>query len=213
MISDTKKQSLVLCEGEADVRVLRTIASKANVDNLRVEPFYGKDKLPERLNVLKNEPDFTSNRLNRILVTRDADDGWKNAWDAASNAVKSVFGVELKEAGEWKQIGGGPEIALWLAPRDQSEGMIETLCLQAARESNPVSFECLDAYTDCLQEKQGIELHEKERFEIWTLAAEGPVRGRKRLDFNQALERLDFNWNSEAFTEIRELLRAMGNAD
>jgi len=57
-----------------------------------------------------------------------------------------------------------------------------------------------------LQEKHRIELHEKERFDIWTIVAQGPALGRKRMSFSDALERIPFDWADETFSDLRNLL-------
>ena len=210
MIQISNKISLVFGEGKEDLAVMQKVASAAQISGLEYKEYRGKDKLKSFLKVERKAPDYTSGRIQRILITRDADENWQAAWDAARNAVQSIFEVEVSAPGQWQQIENGPQIAVWIAPGSNQEGMIETLCLEAAKNSDADTFDCLETYTDCLQSKHGIELHEKERFEIWTIAAQGPAMGRKRLPFAEAITRkqLPIDWSNSAFTEIKDLLNA-----
>lgn len=208
MNQNSNKISFVFGEGKEDLAVMRKIATAARISGLEYEEYGGKDKLQKFLRMKQNTPDYTSGRIQRILITRDADEDWQAAWDAANNAVQSIFGVEVSTPGQWQQIENGPQIAIWIAPGSNKQGMIETLCLEAAKNSNADTFDCLETYTECLQSKHGIELHEKERFEIWTIAAQGPAMGRKRLPFAEATTRLPIDWTNTAFTEIKDLLNA-----
>lgn len=210
MRKPVEKFSLVIGEGKQDLAVLRGIATAAGISDLRYKDYGGKDKLPAFLGMETKSPEFTSGQIQRILITRDADEDWDAAWNAAKNAIQQAFCVTIDAPGKWEQPPHGPSVAAWIAPGTKKEGMIETLCLEAAENSAPQSFECLNAYIECLQSKQAVELHEKERFEIWTISAQGAAKGQKRLPFDQAISRLKMiNWENEAFSELRTLLQTM----
>ena len=208
MNDSSKKYGLILGEGKDDVAVLKKITPEESLKKLNYEDYKGKDKLESFLETTLNSPGYTSGRIKKILVIRDADENWKSAWQSASEAVQRVFKVKLSEPGKWQQIENGPLITIWIAPGNKTEGTIETLYLKAAKNSDVQVFDYLEKYTECLKTKDSIELHEKERFAIWTIAAQGkgPVKGRKRLAFNDVIKRLPLNWNSDVFGEIKTLV-------
>lgn len=208
MRNSSKKYGLILGEGKKDITVLQKITPENVLDQLNFEYYEGKNKLGLFLETTLKSPGYTSGRIQRILVTRDADENWESAWQSAREAVQGVFKVKVPEPGKWQQIENGPLIAIWVAPGNNKEGMIETLYLEAAKSSDTQAFECLETYIECLKTKDSIELHEKERFDIWTIVAqgEGPAKGRKRLSFDDVIGRLSLNWNSDVFSEIKTLL-------
>ncbi len=208
MSQAAQKFSLVLGEGKEDLAVLQKVAEAGEINGLRYKEYGGKNKLKSFLNMEQKAPEYTSGRIKRILITRDADENWQAAWDAASGAAQNIFGVVISAPGEWQQIENGPQVSIWIAPSRDKEGMIETLCLEAAKNTDSDTFDCLETYVECLQTKHQIELHEKERFEIWTIAAQGSAMGRRRLPFSEAITRLPIDWSNSAFTEIKDLLDA-----
>lgn len=209
-----EKHSLILGEGKAEIAIFEKLAPppKTSDFDLKYKYYGSKDQLESCLRSVQKQGDYTSGRIRKILITRDADENWQAAWDAVSNAVQSIFRVEISAPGKWQPIENGPLIAIWITPGTRKQGMLETLCLQAAKNSSPNTFDCLEAYTECLKSKHAIELHEKERFDIWTVAAQGePARGRKRLPLSAVIKRSQLiDWNSTAFTEIRNLLIEAG---
>lgn len=208
MTHGLKKYGLVLAEGREDIAVLKKIVPKEICNKLKYEDYKGKDKLKSFLETIPKSPGYTSGHIQKILITRDADESWESAWQAVNAAVHDVFKIEVSEPGQWTQIENGPQITIWIAPGTKKEGMIETLYLEAAKNSDAQVFDCLEKYIECLETKDSIELHEKERFDIWTIVAQGtgPVKGRKRLPFSDAIERLPLDWNSAVFSEIKKLL-------
>lgn len=206
MTLSTSKFGLLLCEGKEDVTVFNKIAEHASLGGIDIRDFGGKDRFGAYLKMLSNSPEYVRGRISRILLTRDADEEPSAAIESLSTAVEQHLGSNPRSADKWLRLSSGTEIAIWVAPGGNRPGMIESLCLDAAKNATPDTFDCLETYTDCLQQKHGIELHEKERFAIWTLAAQGQALGRKSLPFSDALQRMEFDWGHETFNEIRRLI-------
>lgn len=202
------KYGLVLAEGKTDIAVLERIAQAAGIGGLRFENFGGSGNLKSFLEVLVKRPDFVSGRIGKVLITRDADDSFESAWSSVRGMVAKVFGPSIEEPGRWESSRNGPRIAAWIVPGSGRTGMIESLCLDVAKKSAPDAFECLLPFTSCLRDNHGIELHEKERFDIWTIIAQGPALGRKRMSFSDALARIGFDWADDTFSELRDLLES-----
>jgi len=66
-------------------------------------------------------------------------------------------------------------------------------------------FECLDPFVDCLGKLHEGTPHEKVRFALWTIIAQG--RGAQdRLSLERAINRIPFNWDDGSFAGLKELL-------
>lgn len=59
-----------------------------------------------------------------------------------------------------------------------------------------------------IERNHGGTLHEKERFAIWSIAAQEKSTPRQRLSIPRAIEHLSIDWSSPAFDELREILRS-----
>lgn len=206
MSRTSEKYGLVLCEGKEDCVVLQKIAEATGLDGLQFEPFGGKDKLPARLEQLSLSPEFTRGQIHKILITRDADGSWEAAFQSLKDAVQRIFGLELSQTGEWAALNGHCKIALWIIPGDDQTGMLETLCLQAAKDVSPSDFECLDQFATCLNQQSGAVLHAKEKFAIWSVVAQDKQLPRQRLSLLRAIERIPIDWTHSSFARLSDLL-------
>lgn len=107
--------------------------------------------------------------------------------------------------GTWTPTGDGPGIAAWIIPGNGRPGMIETLCLESARAKAPEVFTCLDSFVTCLTGIHGEAPHEKARFALWTIAAQG-AGAKDRLSLQYAIPNLPIDWEDAAFLPLRDLL-------
>lgn len=60
------KYGLVLCEGREDAHVLMRIAEAAELKQLKIQDYQGKDNLAAYLKMLVKSSDFISGRIQRI---------------------------------------------------------------------------------------------------------------------------------------------------
>ena len=97
-------------------------------------------------------------------------------------------------------------MAAWVIPGKEQTGMIETLCLNAACAKNPDQFTCLNSFIDCLEAQWGHKPHEKVRFTLWTIIAQGKT-AQDRLSIPYAIKNLDFNWDNAAYDSLKQLFR------
>lgn len=123
------------------------------------------------------------------------------------DALKANFSLELAEPGEWVEDPDGIRFAGWIVPSDQQPGMIETLCLDAAKSADPAPFECLDPLVDCLTDVYGTPPHEKARFHLWTILAQKPG-AQDRLSLERALKAVPPDWNAPAFGALASALES-----
>lgn len=197
---------LVLCEGKEDRLVMEMLAQHAGLEGkLAFQDYGGESKLRAYLATLKVSPEFARGEYSRVLVTRDADANFSGAWASIRDSIKIVFSQTPASPGEWVPSEGGVQISAWVIPGPGKTGMIETLCLDASRSKSPELFTCLDPFVACLGNlNEGIP-HEKVRFALWTIIAQG-AGAKDRLSLDRALARLPLDWGDEAFTPLRDLL-------
>lgn len=197
---------LVLCEGKEDLLVIQELARRAGLEGKLVfEQYGGKDNLRAYLHTLKVSPEYARGQYSRILVTRDADMNFNSSWDALKGAIKEAFDSEIGEPGIWIKVKDAPDLAAWIVPGPGKTGMIETLCLESSRTKAPEIFNCLDSFSNCIAGIQSVPLHEKARFEIWTITAQG-AGAKGRMSLKYAIPNLPIDWDDAAFTPLRDLL-------
>lgn len=200
---------LVLCEGKEDLLVIQALAKHAGLDGkLTFQEYGGKDRLRAYLHLLKTSPEYTRGEYSRILLTRDADSNFASSWRALKDSIEEAFSCEPATPGEWIAPENGPEIAVWIIPGPGKTGMIETLCLESSRTKAREVLKCLDSFMGCLAAVNGEEPHEKTRFALWTIAAQG-AGAQKRLSLERAIQNLPIDWHDDAFSPLRELLIAV----
>lgn len=197
---------LVLCEGKEDRLVMEMLAQHAGLKGkLAFQDYGGESKLRAYLATLKVSPEFARGEYSRVLVTRDADANFNGAWTSIRDSIKIVFSQAPSSPGEWIASEVGVQISAWVIPGAGKTGMIETLCLDASRSKSPELFTCLDPFVACLGKlHEGIP-HEKVRFALWTIIAQG-AGAKDRLSLDRALTKLPLDWGDEAFTPLRNLL-------
>lgn len=197
---------LVLCEGKEDQLVIETLANHAGLTGrLSFQEYDGKDKLRSFLHLLKATPEYTRGEYSKVLITRDADTSYESSWAALAGAITEAFGCTVNKPGEWIEPDDGPELSAWIIPGPGQTGMIETLCVNSSIAKAPEVYECLDSFIGCLKAVQGEEPHEKTRFALWTIAAQG-AGAQKRLSLKYAIPKLPIDWDDAAFTPLRDLL-------
>jgi hypothetical protein len=196
----------VLCEGTDDQRVMEGLAAHAGIaDKLRFRNYAESGTLRRFLATLAKTSEFTRGEIATILVTRDADDDYDACWRSVSDAVRAVFDVGLSAPGEWQTMSAGPKIATWINPGPDRNGMLETMLLEAARDAHEEIFPCIDHFVQCIETARGDKLHEKSRFYIWSIVAQGPGP-KDRLYLDRALKHLPPDWDAEAFAGLRRIL-------
>jgi hypothetical protein len=205
-MNDPVKKPLVLCEGKQDKSVMEELARRAGLqEKLDFREYGGKYRLRDYLNMLKARPEYVSGEYPRILVTRDADDDFGSSWQAIRDAIAEELGCHLDAPGHWVTTNENREIAAWIVPGDGRTGMIETMCVDSSSEKFPKVNECLELFLECLACVYGAAMHQKARFAIWTIAAQG-AGAKDLMSLEYAIPNLPIDWDDEAFKPLRDLL-------
>lgn len=207
-MNSSTQRHLVLCEGKEDRLVLMALVSHLGIsEHYRFESYAESGSLRSFLRLVKTLPDFTDGTINSILVTRDADSSYDDAWRSVSDGIREVFDISLTGAGVWCPLAETRKIAGWVIPGPDRTGMIESLLLDAERERGSEIFQCVDSVMDCAEKVYGKALHEKARFYIWTILAQEPG-AKDRLILERALKRMPPDWESDHFKLLSGILRS-----
>lgn len=200
---------LVLCEGKEDMLILKEVAKAAGLgDKLRFDQYEGSGKLLPFLANLKVSPEYTRGEYSRILLTCDADNDYEKAWKTLSNAIADIFLCELPEPLARAEQENDPALSAAVISGPDKTGMIETLCLDSSRTQAGEVFKCLDPLMECLESSQGKRPHEKVRFAMWTIIAQGND-ARKRLSVERAISHIPMNWKCTTFAPLVEMLKSV----
>jgi hypothetical protein len=81
----------------------------------------------------------------------------------------------------------------------------ESLFLEAAKHTHAEIFPCIENFVQCIEAARGDTLHEKSRFFIWSIVAQGPGP-KDRLSLDRAIKHLPPDWNADAFAGLRKML-------
>lgn len=210
-MKDPVKKPLVLCEGKEDRLVMEELARRAGLEGrLDFEAYGGKDKLRNYLNLLKVRPGYASGEHPRVLVTRDADDNFDHSWQALSSSISAELACAIEQPGQWCKAADGTEIAAWIVPGIGQTGMIETMCVNSSEAKAPEVFACLGSFLDCLKGVHGCVIHEKARFALWTIAAQG-AEAKDRMSLKYAIPYLPIDWDAQSFKPLKDLLASLAD--
>lgn len=204
------RKALVLCEGKDDMLVMQALSRHAGISEERLgfQEYGGETKLREYLATLKASPEYARGEYSKIMVTRDADRDFNSAWQSLKDSIRIVFSQSPAQPGDWITTELGVPATGWVIPGPHQSGMIETLFLDAVRATSPEVFNCLDPFVDCLALSHGNRPHEKVRFLLWSVIAQGPS-AKDRLSVAAALQNSPPDWNAEPFQPLRTLLSSL----
>ena len=155
---------LLLVEGEDEVNFFRAWFTELLIQDVQVLEYSGKTRLAEFLLDLTGLPGFS--KVQRIAITRDAD-------DSASSAKDSLRAMIEGAPDEIRQRA----IDSFVLPNDQSPGALEALWL-ASLDADPMA-ECVNGFFRCIEEKgwhpsQVWAKNDKARAQVWIATKDTP---------------------------------------
>ena len=125
------KSKLLIGEGKDEVQIFGAFLSHLGINDVNVEDYGGKDKLPYYLDVLRLRPGFAE--LESLGVTRDADIDALGAFASISNYLRQCGFVAPASSGNIS-IAGMPRVGIMILPDGRRPGMLENLVLEALRK-------------------------------------------------------------------------------
>lgn len=194
------KPKLLIGEGKDEVSIFDALLKHLGIDDIKVEDYGGKHKLPDYLDALILRPGFAN--LTSLGATRDADFDALSAFTSLSNHLSNRGFVTPVSSGNIE--AGTPRVGIIILPDGQRPGMLEDLCLEAFQTD--LAIQCIDEYFECVRTVKGIlpDLISKARIHAW-LAIQDPPDMRLGI----AAQRGFIDWNSPTFDSLKGFLTAL----
>lgn len=194
------KPKLLIGEGKDEVLIFDALLNHLRIDDMKVEQYGGKNKLPDYLDALRLRPGFT--HLTSLGVTRDADTDAFSAFTSLSNYLSHRGFVTPASSGNIE--AGMPRIGIMILPNGHHPGMLEDLCFSALQTD--LSIQCIDEYFECVRATKGNLPGQisKARVHAW-LAAQDPPD----LRLGEAAQKGFIDWDSPTFDQLRNFLTTL----
>jgi hypothetical protein len=196
------KAKLVVGEGADEVRFFTSLLTHLGITDVQVMDYQGKQRLSGYVQTLLVRPDFR--QVLSLAITRDADDNAAAAFGSVCSALQNARLVV--PPGPAAIVAGNPRVGIFILPDNQSNGMLEHLCLNAA-QADPAT-PCLDDYFHCVlrmaQRQPDPREAAKARVHAWLASHPQPD-----LRLGEAAEKGYWPWTSPAFQPLIQFLRAL----
>ncbi len=199
------RERLLLCEGKATRLVLGPLLRCFKIQGFQPFDFGGKDDLKSFLADLKVLPGF-STRVRTIAIVRDAEELAAGALRNVQDALRANGLPVPEQAGSTGIISGPPRVGVFLMPDNQTEGMLETLCMRSVSD-DPASA-CVEEFFRCVNERVP---NPPRHLQIHKARAQAFLATRETVECHVGRAADDGVWNFHhaAFAPLTGFLRAM----
>lgn len=200
---------LLLVEGTDDYWFFQRIMERRRregreSEGIQVVPYGGKDKIGNFLTNILVPALRSSNFVESIGVTRDADKCYARAFQSIGDSLRTA-GLPAPltpltfETGTFD--GDAMQVVAYVMPDNASPGELETLCLQAVSDSAVIP--CVDRFHECLV-SIGHVSDDAYKTRLGAFLSANPDK--PNLLIGQAIEAGVIPWNSPVFDGIHQLL-------
>ncbi|MEQ9484719.1 DUF3226 domain-containing protein [Coleofasciculus sp. F4-SAH-05] len=192
------QQKLLLGEGLEEKLVFVELLKFMDINNIEVVTYNGKTNLSNYLKTLRLIPGFSD--LISLGITRDADENK----DAALQSIETALinnNLPIPESG---QLGEKLSSKIFILPNNNTEGMLEDLCIQSIVDDLGIS--CVDAYFQCIQNQTGRQPKNMAKAKVHAWLA-SQIEPDKRL--GEAAKAGYWNWNSPAFEPLKNFIASL----
>lgn len=194
---------ILIVEGKDEVNFFEALLREMNNSlDIQIMDIGGKGKIHNNLQALTNSPGFSN--VISIGIIRDADTDPQAAFQSVCTAIENA-GLPVP-TNPMQPIGQNPSITVMILPNENSEGMLEDVCLKSVEE-NP-EYSCIDDFFICLSDK-GISVPDyKSKAEILAYLASNPeLAGQFRIGLLGVSAKMGF-WDleSEVFEPLMNFL-------
>ena len=135
----------VLCEGPADVSLVRRVIERENLEGFSVRYAKGYERFSQRVSGLKVSRDWR--KLRSLLIIGDNDTDPLSRWQNAHDALTSEGLPAPDNHGEI--VGGIVSTGIFMLPRANADGTLETLLVEAILREHPLLESCLQQLDEC----------------------------------------------------------------
>ena len=209
----SKKQTvdsdrLLLVEGKDEVLLLEAVIRDylGAQGHIQVMDAGGKDQFPKRLQAIRTQVSSRPN-FQALGVIRDADNNPRGAFQSVCDQLRKVGYGAPNSHGTFSNSNGPPSIGVFIAPSENQEGAIETLCVQSVQDT--AAGMCVEEYLKCLENCEELMSSNRDKsFAHAYLAAwKNPV-----ARVGEGAQSGVWNLNSPAFQSLEAFVRELGNA-
>jgi len=148
---DITSSRVILCEGTGDKSFFENLIAVRGLPDFYVTcPVFdihpgGRGGFEQRLRSLRLQPHFE--HVQGVIVVSDNDADPNSSFQAVR---KSIHDAEYPAPNRpYVVIPGPPATAIMMIPGQGKNGQLETLCLEAIRDTWPIHFQCAEAYGAC----------------------------------------------------------------
>ena len=190
--------ALLLVEGRDDEEVLRRLCDHIDVGGIQILGYGGRYGLRDYLKTVRLLSGYE--RVERIGIVRDADDG-------ADNAFRSVCGA-LANAGlpvpsQPRRLSDGvPRVSTMIVPPDRPTGCLETLLWLTIETAE--TAECIDKYMDCARIPASGNRRDKAK--VYAYVA---VQRQPGLKIGEAAKAGYWNLDHSALLSVKDFLKSL----
>jgi len=189
---------VLVVEGKDDKNFFEALIEHLGLRNIQVEDIGGKTQLRDRLKALVQTPGFP--QVTSLGVVRDANNDHDAAFQSVCGALLNA-GLRVPER-PWITVGGEPKVVVVILPKENENGMLEDLCLEA-KISDP-AMPCVNQYFECL-ESQGLDPPiNLSKARIHTFLAS---RRKPDLRLGEAAKKGYWPFEDSAFEEVKTFLQ------
>ena len=201
---EIKYPKLLLVEGADALHFFIKALEVFGVNDVQVLDFGGISDLIKYLKALLLYQNFDS--VTSLVIARDAE---KNSDSAISNVKKALEQISLSIPEKpFEFTGNNPKIAFMVFPGFDEAGLqsgtLEDLCLDIVKDCS--SFDCVDAYIQCLQ-SNGYEIKQPHKTKLHTyLSGKNNFVG---LKIGEAAKAGAWDWEHTKLKPFKDVIIAM----
>ncbi|MDE2829923.1 MAG: hypothetical protein OXN20_07380 [Gemmatimonadota bacterium] len=198
-----KQSKLLIVEGNDEIRVFKSLSKYLNIQDLEVRHYGGNSKLRQFLKTFSSLSEFGLFRSLAVVADANSNRAGREQQirDALSNASLPVPSRPLEVVSN-----GDLKVAYLVVPHNVEGTMIEDVCLDSVK-TDP-AIECVDLYFECVSQADIPGPRE-----VWMSKARVHAflasRDRPDLRLGEAVEKGIWEFDTDAFLPLKELLRIL----
>ena len=142
---------VVVCEGHGDVCFIAELLEHGRVDVCNVgcptQKHFGdgKDAIPKYLKAIATD----KKGLRGVLVVVDADDDPNGNFEAMADALEDATFTRPRKPFTLEE-SNGIRVGVFLMPKENQNGTLEDLLLEAVFKTSPKARDCVGKFADCV---------------------------------------------------------------
>ena len=203
--TEIENEHLLLCEGKATKLVLGPFVRHHAILGFQPLDFGGNNDFASFIADVKFLPAFAS-QVRSIAIVPDAEEHVSGALRQVQNVLR-MNGLPVPEqAGVAGITSGILRVGVFLMPDNETEGMLETLCMQSVQDEP--AFACVEEFFRCVKERVATP---PRHLQIHKARAQAYLATRETIEYHvgRAVDNGAWNFNHAAFAPLAEFLRAL----